>query len=362
MIARFVSVVGALLMVGTMVSFQPAVSMWIWRRYETFPDLDAVRRDTRSSRIPWRSVAVTLAERAYDEGLRAASEPDRTRQGRAFQSAKRDALLAYVALHGPLFIGWTGLVAAGVAAARGLRKEAIDLDDQTVRFDVSHVGRVGIVLPERDLPDLGECPEPACRTLRLDGEGMEVFELIRRTAIEHGPDSAAVEVELSRLPAAKAPAFREAMVARRHVLVQLHEHRKAGDAVMQALLELREELREMGELTPLRMRGLRVLAAHPRHPASIGFHGSEPGGLVLHTVAVVRRGLEMIRTGVVKPAERSALVTALLFHDIGKIVSYEERDGRFVAVDGLHAQNGALVLGAMPELWDEHGSGGNADA
>ncbi|MFN7970858.1 MAG: hypothetical protein U0166_00650 [Acidobacteriota bacterium] len=355
MIARLASVIGALLFIGTLVSFQPAVSMWAWRRFDTYPDLQKVREDAASSKLPWRRLAARLAGAAYDEGLRAAAEGDARRQASGFRAAKRNAFLAYLALHGPLFLGWTGLVAASAAAIRGLRKEAIDIDRRLVRFDLSQVGRVGIVLPEGDLPDVAAACEPVCEMLRLDGEEMEVFELIRRTAIEHGPGSSAVDLELGRLPATKAATFRDALAVRRGVLERLHAHRQAGDGVTQALLELREELREMGEATPLRMRGLRLLAAHPRHPASIGYHGSNPGGLALHTVAVVRRGLEMIRAGIVKGPDRNAFVTTLLFHDVGKLVSYEEREDLFVAVDGLHAQNGAMVLGAMAELWQEHG-------
>ncbi|MFN7971291.1 MAG: hypothetical protein U0166_02925 [Acidobacteriota bacterium] len=197
MIARIVSVIGGLLVVATLLSFQPPVTMWIWRRFDTFPDLGAVRETARGSRLPWRSVAIGFAEGAYEKGRRAMEEPNLGRQARAFREAKRDAFLAYMALHGPLFLGWAGLVATGVAIARGRRREPIDLDRMLVKFDLSGVGRVGIVLPERELPSMGADVGPACKALQVEGEDLEVFELIRRTAIEHGPASVAVEREIT---------------------------------------------------------------------------------------------------------------------------------------------------------------------
>ena len=383
-------VMGALVMVLVMTSIlsvTPAVAARIWARWGGYPDLVVARETVAESILPWRGSAAALVDRAWERATRAAAEPEVNARNRGFLAARRDAVLAYLVLHGPVFLLWGAAIGGLILWSRGAGPQEVDLEVGVLSFDLQGVSRVGLRVAERQLPTLGDV-EPARTSLGLDDEQVEVFEDLRRMAIDAGPGASDLQRELERLPAGLSERFRAALAERSPAVRLLSAYRAAWqdrggkgraslkelprglrrllrEGVPPSLVELREELREMGELTPLVERGLAILAAHPEHPASVGFHGSEPGGLIEHTVAVVRKGLAMMLAGDVAESEREVLAAALVFHDIGKVVSFRVEEGEFVRRDGLHAQNGALILGVLPELWSEHGEekdGGPSDA
>lgn len=92
---------------------------------------------------------------------------------------------------------------------------------------------------------------------------------------------------------------------------------------------------------------LRLLEAHERLPASASYHDADPGGLLRHSLDALRAALGELERLAAEALEARVAVTVLLGHDLGKLETVQERDGKYVFREGHERRSAVLVAHAL---------------
>jgi hypothetical protein len=101
---------------------------------------------------------------------------------------------------------------------------------------------------------------------------------------------------------------------------------------------------------------LRIYAAHPECPASIGHHGNVKGGLQLHLSLVMAKTEKLLQISRnanpdLHPDYHQLARWIALAHDLGKVVAYRRApSGQWVNTGLPHDRISALLLSAMPSV------------
>jgi hypothetical protein len=104
-------------------------------------------------------------------------------------------------------------------------------------------------------------------------------------------------------------------------------------------------------LTPFENEAISILAAHKKWPADVdGYHHET---LMKHSIAVWKHAAKVVKANQYEQESETAAIARSLaiMHDIGKILAYQEKDGRWTKTSNKHEQLGLLVMRSMDSFW-----------
>ena len=104
-------------------------------------------------------------------------------------------------------------------------------------------------------------------------------------------------------------------------------------------------------LTPFENEAISIFAAHKKWPADVeGYHHET---LMKHSIAVWKHAAKVVEANQYEQeSEAAAIVRSLaIIHDIGKILAYQEKDGKWIKTSNKHEQLGLLVMRSMDSFW-----------
>jgi len=105
-------------------------------------------------------------------------------------------------------------------------------------------------------------------------------------------------------------------------------------------------------ITPLEKELLGILAAHPDWPADV--YGYHKESLYQHSLNVWKKTIQICKQeGIDKNSTKGMLSRQLaLIHDLGKLIAYQEQDGKWIKVSNRHEQLSLNVLRTTAAFWE----------
>ena len=104
-------------------------------------------------------------------------------------------------------------------------------------------------------------------------------------------------------------------------------------------------------LTPFENEAISILAAHREWPADVdGYHQET---LMKHSIEVWKRVAKAVKANQYEQESETAATARSLaiIHDIGKILAYQKKDGKWIKTSNKHEQMGLLVMRSMNAFW-----------